>query len=89
LLVNTFGPEYRMLLIGAGQITEYLATMALFSGFAVTCATRARSTGRPGACPGARVVAEMPDDMVTGLPARPAQQRHRADARPQARTTSP
>ena len=35
-LVNTFGPEYRMLLIGAGQLTEYLATMALFSGFAVT-----------------------------------------------------
>src|SRR3954466_16063251 len=31
-LVNTFGPEYRMLLIGAGQLTEYLATMALFSG---------------------------------------------------------
>jgi xanthine/CO dehydrogenase XdhC/CoxF family maturation factor len=35
-LVNMFGPEYRMLLIGAGQLTEYLATMALFSGFAVT-----------------------------------------------------
>ena len=35
-LVNTFGPEYRMLLIGAGQLTEYLATMALFNGFAVT-----------------------------------------------------
>ena len=35
-LANTFGPEYRMLLIGAGQLTEYLATMALFSGFAVT-----------------------------------------------------
>ena len=35
-LVNTFGPEYRMLLIGAGQMTEYLATMALFNGFAVT-----------------------------------------------------
>src|SRR5437868_7775341 len=35
-LVNTFGPEYRMLLIGAGQLAEYLATMAKFSGFAVT-----------------------------------------------------
>jgi len=35
-LTNTFGPEYRMLLIGAGQMTEYLATMALFNGFAVT-----------------------------------------------------
>ena len=35
-LTNTFGPEYRMLLIGAGQLAEYLATMAKFSGFAVT-----------------------------------------------------
>jgi xanthine dehydrogenase accessory factor len=35
-LVNTFGPAYRMLLIGTGQMTEYLATMALFNGFAVT-----------------------------------------------------
>ncbi|MBU2407424.1 MAG: XdhC family protein, partial [Gammaproteobacteria bacterium] len=35
-LANTFGPEYRMLLIGAGQLAEYLATMAKFSGFAVT-----------------------------------------------------
>ena len=25
VLVNTFGPEYRMLLIGASQLTEYLA----------------------------------------------------------------
>lgn len=35
-LSTSFGPEYRMLLIGAGQLTEYVATMALFSGFSVT-----------------------------------------------------
>jgi xanthine dehydrogenase accessory factor len=35
-LSNTFGPEYRMLLIGAGQLAECLATMSLLSGFAVT-----------------------------------------------------
>src|SRR5450830_1704823 len=64
VLNNTFGPEYRMLLIGAGQLTEYLATMALFSGFAVTvCDPREeyRSTWR---VPGARVVSDMPDDVV-------------------------
>ncbi|GAB3770678.1 XdhC family protein [Ramlibacter monticola] len=67
LLVNTFGPEYRMLLIGAGQITEYLATMALFSGFAVTvCDPREEYRGS-WSVPGARVVAEMPDDMVTAF----------------------
>ncbi|GAB3649266.1 XdhC family protein [Ramlibacter alkalitolerans] len=64
LLVNTFGPEYRMLLIGAGQLTEYLATMALFSGFSVTvCDPREEYRGG-WSVPGARLVSEMPDDVV-------------------------
>ncbi|MCJ0764074.1 XdhC family protein [Variovorax terrae] len=63
-LVNTFGPEYRMLLIGAGQLTEYLATMALFSGFAVTvCDPREEYRG-VWSVPGATVVSDMPDDVV-------------------------
>ena len=64
LLVNTFGPEYRMLLIGAGQLTEYLATMALFSGFAVTvCDPREEYRGA-WSVPGAKLVSDMPDDVV-------------------------
>jgi xanthine dehydrogenase accessory factor len=63
-LINTFGPEYRMLLIGAGQLTEYLATMALFSGFAVTvCDPREEYRGAWSVA-GATIVAEMPDDVV-------------------------
>jgi len=64
-LVNTFGPEYRMLLIGAGQLAEYLATMAMFSGFAVTvCDPRAEyRTGFE--MPGVALSTEMPDDAVT------------------------
>jgi xanthine dehydrogenase accessory factor len=66
-LVNTFGPEYRMLLIGAGQLTEYLATMALFSGFAVTvCDPREEYRGAWSVA-GAKVVADMPDDVVTAF----------------------
>ncbi|MBX3588224.1 MAG: XdhC family protein [Ramlibacter sp.] len=66
-LVNTFGPEYRMLLIGAGQLTEYLATMALFSGFAVTvCDPREEYRGAWSVA-GATVVADMPDDVVTAF----------------------
>jgi xanthine dehydrogenase accessory factor len=66
-LVNTFGPEYRMLLIGAGQLTEYLATMALFSGFAVTvCDPREEYRGA-WHVQGAKVVADMPDDVVTAF----------------------
>ncbi len=67
LLINTFGPEYRMLLIGAGQLTEYLATMALFSGFSVTvCDPRAeyRGSWRVSA---AKLVSDMPDDVVTAF----------------------
>jgi xanthine dehydrogenase accessory factor len=64
VLVNSFGPEYRMLLIGAGQLTEYLATMALFSGFAVTvCDPREEYRGAWSVA-GAKVVSEMPDDVV-------------------------
>ncbi|TFZ02324.1 XdhC family protein [Ramlibacter henchirensis] len=63
-MANTFGPEYRMLLIGAGQLTEYLATMALFSGFAVTvCDPREEYSGAFHV-PGAKLVHEMPDDVV-------------------------
>jgi xanthine dehydrogenase accessory factor len=66
-LVNTFGPEFRMLLIGAGQLTEYLATMALFSGFAVTvCDPREEYRGA-WSVPGARVLSDMPDDVVTAF----------------------
>jgi xanthine dehydrogenase accessory factor len=66
-LVNTFGPEYRMLLIGAGQLTEYLATMALFSGFAVTvCDPREEYRGAWSVA-GVRVVSDMPDDVVTAF----------------------
>lgn len=60
----TFGPGYRMLLIGAGQLAEYLSTMALFSGFAVTvCDPRVEYT-RAWAVDGVTLTSEMPDDAV-------------------------
>ncbi len=63
-LVNTFGPEYRMLLIGAGQLTEYVATMALFCGFAVTvCDPREEYRGAWSVA-GVTVLGDMPDDVV-------------------------
>ncbi len=63
-LINTFGPEYRMLLIGAGQLTEYLATMALFSGFAVTVCDPREEYRRNWAVSGVTVLSTMPDDTV-------------------------
>jgi len=66
-LVNTFGPEYRMLLIGAGQLAEYLATMAKFSGFAVTLCDPRVEYRSAWAVPGVTVTTEMPDDAVTAF----------------------
>jgi len=63
-LVNTFGPEYRMLLIGAGQLAEYLATMAQFSGFAVTLCDPRVEYRTAWDVPGVTQTTEMPDDAV-------------------------
>jgi xanthine dehydrogenase accessory factor len=63
-LVNTFGPEYRMLLIGAGQLAEYLATMAKFSGFAVTLCDPRVEYRSGWSEPGVTMTTEMPDDAV-------------------------
>ena len=66
-LVNPFGPEYRMLLIGAGQLAEYLATMASFSGFAVTlCDPREEYRGA-WSLPNVRLSTDMPDDAVAAF----------------------
>jgi xanthine dehydrogenase accessory factor len=61
---NCFGPEYRMLLIGAGQLTEYLATMALFCGFAVTVCDPREEYRSSWAIKGVEVLRGMPDDVV-------------------------
>ncbi|MBV6305856.1 XdhC family protein [Candidimonas humi] len=63
-LVNTFGPGYRMLIIGAGQMSEYLATMAQFCGFAVTVCDPRKEYSSVWNVPGVRVVDTMPDDTV-------------------------
>ncbi|MBY4596946.1 XdhC family protein [bacterium BD-1] len=63
-LVNTFGPEYRMLLIGAGQLGEYLATMALFCGFEVTICDPREEYRAAWSVAGVRVLSTMPDDTV-------------------------
>ena len=63
-LRNVFGPGYRLLIIGAGQMSEYLATMAQFNGFAVTvCDPREEYRGS-WAVPGVHVSQEMPDDLL-------------------------
>ena len=64
VLRSVFGPGYRMLLIGAGQLTEYLATMATFSGFTVTVCDPRQEHRASWGMPGVTVSTEMPDDVV-------------------------
>lgn len=59
-----FGSPYRLLIIGAGQLSEYLATMALFNGFSVwVCDPRSQYRGN-WQVPQAHLLTGMPDDEV-------------------------
>jgi xanthine dehydrogenase accessory factor len=64
---NTFGPEFRMLIIGAGQIAECLATMAKFSGFSVIVCDPRDEFRRDFPVPGVEIVCDMPDDVVAKI----------------------
>jgi xanthine dehydrogenase accessory factor len=68
-LINTFGPEYRMLLIGAGQLTEYLATMALFNGFAVTVCDPRDEYRSAWSVNGVALTRDMPDEVTQAFKA--------------------
>lgn len=68
-LTATFGPGYRMLLIGAGTLAEYLSTMALFSGFKVTVCDPRIEYRRGWSLSGVDVVHDMPDDAVLAFKA--------------------
>lgn len=58
------GPGFRLLLIGAGALAEYVATMALFNGFEVTvCDPRPEQQARWGSA-NVRWQPGMPDDAV-------------------------
>ncbi|MDH0684992.1 XdhC family protein [Achromobacter animicus] len=66
-LSSTLGPQYRLLLIGAGSLAEYVATMALFNDFAVTvCDPRIEHLGT-WSVDGVAFTTEMPDDAVRAL----------------------
>jgi xanthine dehydrogenase accessory factor len=66
-LINTFGPEYRMLIIGAGQLSEYLAIMALFNGFNVTVCDPRDEYRSSWKVEGVTMTSAMPDDVVTAM----------------------
>lgn len=66
-VVNVFGPAYRMLIIGAGQMTECLAAMAVFSGFSVIVCDPREGYARNWAVPNTTLLTSMPDDAVAAI----------------------
>jgi xanthine dehydrogenase accessory factor len=63
-MINTLGPGYRLLMIGAGALAEYLATMALFNGFKVTVCDPRPEHMQTWAVGGVERIVGMPDDVV-------------------------
>ena len=61
-LVTHHGPQWRLLIIGAGQLTQYLANMALALDYQVLVCDP-RDEYQPE-IPGATLTREMPDDVV-------------------------
>ncbi len=63
-LVASFGPSWRMLLIGAGQLSQYLAEMACSLGYQVTVCDPREEYADTWPVAQAALVRTMPDDTV-------------------------
>jgi xanthine dehydrogenase accessory factor len=63
-LVTVHGPRLRLLAIGAGQLTHYLAQMALACDYAVTICDPREEYADGWLVPGTTLVRTMPDDTV-------------------------
>ena len=63
-LVAVFGPSWRLLMIGAGQLSQYLAEMAGMLGYQVSVCDPREEYADTWPVAGARLVRTMPDDTV-------------------------
>ena len=66
-LVTIHGPRWRLLIIGAGQMTQYLATMALALDYQVIICDPREEYAEGWDVPGTQLVRTMPDDSVLEL----------------------
>ena len=62
-LVSHHGPQWRLLVIGAGQMTDYLAQMALALGYGVTVCDPRAEYADGFDLPGVTLTRDMPDDV--------------------------
>lgn len=66
-LTTHHGPNWRLLVIGAGQMTQYLAQMAIALGYQVLVCDPREAYATDFNVPGATLLRTMPDDTVTAL----------------------
>ncbi|MBL0150380.1 MAG: XdhC family protein [Ideonella sp.] len=66
-LTTHHGPHWRLLVIGAGQMTQYLAQMATALDYQVIVCDPREEYATAFAVPGATLVRSMPDDTVTAM----------------------
>ncbi|MGH8785224.1 MAG: XdhC family protein [Cupriavidus necator] len=66
-LSTIHGPRYRMLVIGAGQLSKYLCEIAVGLGFDVTVCDPREEYTETWAVPGITMVRTMPDDTVVEM----------------------
>ena len=67
VLTSVFGPRYRLLLIGAGQLSASLARIAIGLDFAVTVCDPREEYYEEWSEPGITLTRDMPDDVVTAM----------------------
>ena len=63
-LVQTYGPRYQLFLIGAGQVSQYLAQMAQMLDYHVVVCDPREEMIEQWAIEGTQLVNDMPDDAV-------------------------
>jgi xanthine dehydrogenase accessory factor len=66
-LLTVHGPQWRLLIIGAGQISRYLAQMALALDYDITVCDPREEYTQGWDLPGTRLVTSMPDDTLLAM----------------------
>lgn len=66
-LVSTFGSRYRLLLIGAGQLSRYVAQFAQALDYRVVVCDPREEYAQEWDIPGVEFTRDMPDDVVIGF----------------------
>jgi xanthine dehydrogenase accessory factor len=66
-LVSVHGPHWRLLIVGAGQLSKYLAEMAQPLGYQVTVCDPREEYADAWDVPGVQITRGMPDDVVIAM----------------------